>query len=260
VVATLGLELMARDHMARQVRDVEQLQIMLDSLWRQTMDPADIDGSFQRFAAGADRLIRAARSRGELSAQQYYETVRAYSGYTDELAHVPEQPGQSRANRAALHATSVAKAKTAIASGVPAADALDLARAAMLASAKRRVLDAPRRRLIALSDSDPNSRRWARVSDGKPCYFCAMLVSRGPVYSNLTGRFDAHDGCGCSAKPVFRNDPGGGWSADARAMETLFQLPTDHDNLSWRQRYSRAVADPESAVAKALADRWTLAA
>lgn len=254
----LGLELMARDHMARQVRDVEQLQVLLDALWRRTMDPADIEGSFQRFAAGADALIKASRSRGELSAQQYYEAVRAYSGYLDDLPTVAEQPGQSRANRAALHATSVAKAKTAIANGTPPVEALDLARAAMLAAAKRRVLDAPRKRLIALTDSDPASRRWARVSDGKPCSFCAMLVSRGPVYSSLSGKFDAHDGCGCSARPVFRNDPSDGWSDDARAMERLFQAP--YDGLSWRQRYDRAVADPESSVAKALANRWSLAA
>lgn len=51
---------------------------------------------------------------------------------------------------------------------------------------------------------------WARVSlSGDPCYFCAMLISRGAVYkSNQTGTFDDsgdlyHDNCRCVAVPIY---------------------------------------------------------
>ena len=52
---------------------------------------------------------------------------------------------------------------------------------------------------------------WRRVSDGKPCAWCAMLVTRGPVYSAktvLTTRSGRryHDYCGCTAEE-FRGDP-----------------------------------------------------
>lgn len=45
--------------------------------------------------------------------------------------------------------------------------------------------------------------RWRRVSDGQPCTFCAMLVGRGPVYSDEGVRFRSHPSCGCTAEPVF---------------------------------------------------------
>ena len=47
---------------------------------------------------------------------------------------------------------------------------------------------------------------YARVSDGKPCAFCAMLISRGAVYGPSASHFDAHRSCGCTAEPVYRHD------------------------------------------------------
>ena len=66
-------------------------------------------------------------------------------------------------------------------------------------------------------NADPKALGWARVSDGDPCYFCAMLLSRGFVYKSESsatfGDGDLyHDNCQCSAVPVFsveqyKNDP-----------------------------------------------------
>jgi hypothetical protein len=42
--------------------------------------------------------------------------------------------------------------------------------------------------------------RWRRVADADPCTFCAMLVTRGPVYrseATAKGARAYHDGCGC---------------------------------------------------------------
>ena len=48
-----------------------------------------------------------------------------------------------------------------------------------------------------------SSKRWRRVTDGAPCGFCAMLASRGPVYTSQDtadgGRY--HGRCGCTAEP-----------------------------------------------------------
>lgn len=52
-------------------------------------------------------------------------------------------------------------------------------------------------------------KAWRRVTDGDPCAFCAMLASRGPVYTettSLTRGFDGlryHKGCGCTAEPWY---------------------------------------------------------
>lgn len=63
---------------------------------------------------------------------------------------------------------------------------------------------------------------WVRVTRAKPCYFCAMLASRGLQYrpykegafdmsnARFSGDGDAkvHDECGCAFKPVYtENDP-----------------------------------------------------
>lgn len=63
---------------------------------------------------------------------------------------------------------------------------------------------------------------WVRVTRADPCYFCAMLASRGLNYRSFkqgsfdmsnrrfTGDGDAkvHDNCGCSLKPVYvKDDP-----------------------------------------------------
>ena len=48
-----------------------------------------------------------------------------------------------------------------------------------------------------------SSTRWRRVTDGAPCGFCAMLASRGPVYTSKDtadgGRY--HGRCGCTDEP-----------------------------------------------------------
>lgn len=49
-----------------------------------------------------------------------------------------------------------------------------------------------------------SSTSWRRVTDGNPCGFCAMLVSRGPVYTSERGAGaggDYHTHCGCTVEP-----------------------------------------------------------
>lgn len=48
-----------------------------------------------------------------------------------------------------------------------------------------------------------NGTRWARQLTGaENCAFCAMLVSRGAVYSEHTAYFQTHDNCDCTATVV----------------------------------------------------------
>lgn len=56
---------------------------------------------------------------------------------------------------------------------------------------------------------------WARVTDDNPCYFCALLASKGAVYLNKSvfdasnskyegpGTVKVHDHCRCTIRPVF---------------------------------------------------------
>lgn len=70
---------------------------------------------------------------------------------------------------------------------------------------------------------DARAIGWRRVSDGNPCAFCAMLVSRGPVYTSeehaLTRQSDGqkfHPHCGCTVEVVY-----GDWKPDGREQQWI---------------------------------------
>jgi hypothetical protein len=92
-------------------------------------------------------------------------------------------------------------------------------------SASRHVLTGARETTLALVRADDQALGWARVTDGDPCHFCAMLASRGPVYkTQASADFKPHDGCACVAEPVFsRNAP---WPGDARNYQKLWNEAT----------------------------------
>lgn len=74
---------------------------------------------------------------------------------------------------------------------------------------------------------------YVRITKDKPCGFCLMLASRGPVYAEdsfeqsnarFTGPGDhkVHDTCGCSLRPAFTRNPEH-WTDQARTADQLWQ-------------------------------------
>lgn len=81
-------------------------------------------------------------------------------------------------------------------------------------AAQRHVLNGARGVVDDILQRDPATSGYMRLTDGDPCYFCAMLASRGPVYKDdsfddsdprFSGAGDqkVHDGCGCSLVPIY---------------------------------------------------------
>jgi hypothetical protein len=120
--------------------------------------------------------------------------------------------------RTSLLVTGPIGMKSRIAKGINP----DIARAKALVdvagAASRHVLDGGRTQLVESVKKDSKAVQYARVTDGKPCYFCAMLASRGPIYRSAStavfatnrsatraGR-EFHDHCGCSVEPGFSKD------------------------------------------------------
>jgi hypothetical protein len=89
--------------------------------------------------------------------------------------------------------------------GVQVARALDVAEARSSASAMRHVLNGGRETILETIAADRQARGWRRVTSGSACEFCSMLARRGAVYGAESVSFHAHDACGCSAEPVFRD-------------------------------------------------------
>lgn len=50
---------------------------------------------------------------------------------------------------------------------------------------------------------DPEARGYARVGEGGECGFCAMLISRGAVYTKETVDFESHPNCRCTTEAVY---------------------------------------------------------
>jgi hypothetical protein len=100
-------------------------------------------------------------------------------------------------------------------------------------AASRHVLAGGRQLIVEAAHADDLALKYARVTDGDPCAWCAMLASRGPVYATertavrTTSRSkkrgpgrEYHDHCGCTVEPGFFDDPE--WPGRAREFEQLW--------------------------------------
>lgn len=80
-------------------------------------------------------------------------------------------------------------------------EVIEVFRDRMVASMGRHARGASRDLVIATART--NRMAWAReLAGAENCGFCAMLASRGAVYSKKTVRFQAHNHCDCTATLV----------------------------------------------------------
>lgn len=94
--------------------------------------------------------------------------------------------------------------------GLPPQEASRAARELFLGVFHEAVLTGGRKTVQAWTNADHRATGWRRVTDGSPCAFCAMLVTRGPVYRSEGKALYAHDSrdkyhahCGCTVEPVY---------------------------------------------------------
>lgn len=65
---------------------------------------------------------------------------------------------------------------------------------------------------------------WQRITGGSSCSFCALLVSRGAVYSSKTVRFKSHANCDCGAAIVKFSNGGESIIAGNNEVEKAAEL------------------------------------
>jgi hypothetical protein len=73
----------------------------------------------------------------------------------------------------------------------------------MVGGVSRHVNDGGRHTVLENVGQDRQARGWQRITAAQPCSFCAMIASRGAVFSADTASFEAHDHCQCTAEPVY---------------------------------------------------------
>ncbi|UJQ86794.1 head maturation protease [Arthrobacter phage Reedo] len=260
---------LSREHMAKQVRDAAVVQAGLSVAFTKGLNPADLDASFNTYLRSALALVSTGRGLAAKTAHDYYGAAKQGAGYDSVVpALITPKMDLYRATQALLMTGPVAIRKQ-LSTGAGLIAAMDAAKAQTLRVGKRLTLEASRNTLIDLVKRDKkDALGWARVSDGQPCHFCAMLVSRGPVYAEETVRFRAHNGCGCSVRPFFKGEEDGGWSPDALALRRLWDGVDENGNplpgrnpdatltiAEWRAFYGDAVNNPESPVFKTFTEK-----
>lgn len=176
--------------------------------FRALLDPSALDRSFPTYVAAAGLILQNARSEAAALGGAYYATHRTASGVTGPRVVIAyANPLPLEQVTASLLFTGPITVKRNLARGNELPAALQAAEAATAGAFYRHTANAGRDTILNTARRDPRALGWARVTDGSPCAFCAMLASRGAVYQSESTAGDAyHDRCGCFAAPVYSTD------------------------------------------------------
>jgi hypothetical protein len=224
VAATLAGRRLTEAHRKAQLRLGVVTVAQMRAVWP-LLDPEDLDATTARWLRAAVPLIGNQRRVSALLAARYVTAYRT--------AELPAAPAYHPAPAVALPVEAVSTSlavsgpvalKESTARGVPLVRALNTAETRMAGAALRHALTGGRDTIAAAVDDDPRALGWARATSGKPCAFCSLLASRGPVYSEASGNFQAHDHCSCSLEPVYRQDSE--WPAGSRRIRDFYDEAT----------------------------------
>lgn len=216
--------LLTDQHRRRQVR----LAITADSqarrVWDDTLDPNNLRRTQPIWRNAILQLLELWWNVSARTAAQYLPRFReAETGDGSFRTAVPRF-NRSKAVRE-LDWTGAVNVLWHIAKGDTQEAAWAAARELFLNTFHEAVLTGGRTTVEQWAKQDPKAIGWRRVSDGNPCAFCAMLVSRGPVYtsadkaglSSKTGK-KYHPKCGCTVEIVY-----GDWKPTKQEREWIDQ-------------------------------------
>lgn len=128
----------------------------------------------------------------------WYDEMRDLVGARGSFAAVAaELPDAGRAYALAGAATSPLEVGTLT---------METVRSVTEGGLQRMVADMDRGSVMASSVADPATVGWQRVGSGE-CGFCALVISRGAVYTESSVRFGSHDNCKCACVPAFGGEP-----------------------------------------------------
>ena len=123
-------------------------------------------------------------------------------------------------------------------------------------AASRHAGDGARNQIQDTARLDRRAQGWIRITSMRPCYFCAMLASRGPVYKESSfemsdimftgeGRHKVHDSCACSMRPIYTRNTDERPTANL-TFEGMWRSLSDELGHSptleeWRSHYEKQV-------------------
>lgn len=184
------------------------------------LDLTNIDATTERWIIPTTAVVRFQHARSARLAADYLTAARQL-----DLGPDPDWlPTLAAANLeqiiTALRVTGPVRARQLTAAGRPLPDVRRMTFQSAARSGMRLALGGGRNTITSSIANDRDAKGWSRVASGQPCAFCALLVSRGPVYSQHSVQFRAHDGCSCSAMAIYGRS--GGWTDQARKFRDLY--------------------------------------
>lgn len=163
------------------------------------MAERDIRSLWRRFDGDPDALAEVlgevVQTYGDAAASvsaDWYDQLRADTGVRPGFSAVMPEPKNPGVGQLVGWATAKATDEEAF-------------RSLILGGVQRRITNYSRDVITSSSIRDPRARGWMRIGTGE-CGFCAMLVSRGAVYTRESVDFASHDHCQCGAAPAFAPD------------------------------------------------------
>lgn len=210
-------------HRVAQSRIGAALTVQLRQAWS-LLDPFALDATSQAWSMVAQSLVYTANQQSAALAAEYLDQFADAEGHEPpDIERVPLDP---TAVASSLNLTGPVKVKEAIRAGRTISDAMDLGDLGSSRSGKRHALSGGFDLITGAVDNNRSVKGYARVTSGKTCAFCAMLASRGPVYTSrdrALGR-RRHDGCDCTVEPVYERSAA--WPPGSQEMRDLYDRVT----------------------------------
>lgn len=198
--------LLTETHRLAQVRISDLTKARMVDAWP-VLNLDNLDSSFPDWLTAVNGIVSTGRQVSTSTAAAYFTTFRnlelpGAKPFPADLAG----PVDPETLLISMRVTGPVAIKSAVGAGVDIAQAATNAFTGSAGAAARHALAGGRDTISQSVAADPKALGWARVASPDACAFCAMLASRGPVYSENTVDFEAHDHCTCSAEPVYSQD------------------------------------------------------
>lgn len=218
-------------HDAAQTSQVAKALKEVALIWSGTIDPYNLDATAPNYLSAAAASVASHHSSASLLAANYYDLLRDVEANPAALkaskwtGAKPASPLPPVAVYTSLNVTGPIAFKQAMGAGATIEQAQAKALKSTMGATTRLVEAGPRATIAQNTAKDHLAKGWMRRSQGVPCSFCAMLISRGPVYrSRATARFRAHDFCNCRAYPYFQ---GTGWTSQSTEYRDMWDEAQD---------------------------------
>lgn len=236
-------------------RDIVTLLLALLSL-------GDPEESWRALKTALKAIVRDRRNQSARLTGPYYQRIRAEAGVGGAIVLTPPRQLLEERLDEALDGAGIFTYRQALRLGATPVEARDRAAVTLSGTSSRLALEGGRDVIEGTVLADDEALGWARISDGDPCAWCAMLVSRGAIYKSGVSAGDAsrggekyHDHDGCQAVPVF--DYSSPYQQAAEDLYEEWQRATaghsgEAARKAWR-KYWDARNDPEAGEADQLA-------